>query len=155
VRNLPAGTHRIEVRAEGFRPFTTSLEVRAGGDPVDVVARLIAEKPMQLDGVVLGPVAPAAEKATAADPAPAPKIKAASPVPEPRIGYLVVQTRPAARLVIDGKDAGRWTPIPAANPIVLREGVHTLVLETADGQRLEERVRIEAGKTARLVRALP
>jgi serine/threonine protein kinase len=137
VRNLPAGAHRIEVRAEGFRPFSTSLDVRGGGEPVELMARLIAEKPMQLDGVVL---------ATGS-------INAASP--EPRIGYLVVQARPAARLVIDGKDAGRWTPIPAANPIVLSEGVHTLTLETADGQRLEERVRIEAGKTARLVRALP
>jgi len=150
VRNLPAGTHRIEVRAEGFKPFSTSVDVRGGGNPVEVVARMIAEKPAQVDGVVPGS---AADKVAVADPAP--RIKAASPVPEPRVGYLVVQARPAARLVIDGKDAGRWTPIPAANPIVLREGVHTLVLETADGQRLEERVRIEAGKTARLVRALP
>ena len=150
VRTLPAGTHRIEVRADGFRPFSTSLDLRAGGDPVEVVARMIAEKPNPPDGVALGP---APEKVPASDPAP--KIKAASPIPEPRVGYLVVQARPAARLVIDGKDLGRWTPIPAANPIVLREGVHTLLLETADGQRLEEQVRIEAGKTARLVRALP
>jgi serine/threonine protein kinase len=137
VRTLPPGAHRIEVRAEGFKPFSTSVEVRAGAEPIDLVARLTADKAPRMD------------------PVPAPAIKAASPVPEPGIGYLVVQARPAARLVIDGKDAGRWTPIPAANPIVLREGVHTLVLETADGQRLEEPIRIEAGKTARLVRSLP
>jgi len=67
----------------------------------------------------------------------------------------VVKSRPAARLTIDGRDANRWTPIPAANPIVLPAGAHTVLLETADGQRLEEQVVVEAGKTAQLVRTLP
>jgi len=67
----------------------------------------------------------------------------------------VVKSRPAARLTIDGRDANRWTPVPAANPIVLPVGEHTLILESADGQRLEELVQIEAGKTAQVVRTLP
>jgi hypothetical protein len=71
------------------------------------------------------------------------------------MGYLVVKSRPAARLTIDGRDANRWTPVNSANPIVLPVGPHTLVLESADGQRLEEQVVIEAGKTAQVVRTLP
>ena len=102
---------------------------------------------------------PEREKAseTAVGPAPeiAREVAASTPVAAPDVGYLVVQSRPAARLTIDGQEAGRWTPIPSANPVVLPAGSHTLLLETADGRRLEEQVLIEPGKTARLVRMLP
>jgi len=84
-----------------------------------------------------------------------PPIVAATPVAPVSVGYLVVQTKPATRLTIDGKDTGRWTPVPAANPISLAAGAHLVVLETADGRRLEEQVQIEAGKTARFARVLP
>ncbi|MFL5310474.1 MAG: protein kinase domain-containing protein [Myxococcales bacterium] len=71
------------------------------------------------------------------------------------IGYLVTNTRPAARVIVDGRETGRWTPVPEANPIALPAGAHTIVFETADGKRHEESVQIEPGKTARLVRDLP
>ena len=87
--------------------------------------------------------------------APPPQLAAATPLAPPSIGYLVVQTKPATRLTIDGRDTGRWTPVPAANPIALPAGPHTVVFESADGRRHEEQVEIEAGKTARFVRALP
>src|SRR5439155_564896 len=35
------------------------------------------------------------------------------------LGYLVTNTRPAARVSIDGRETGRWTPVPEANPIAL------------------------------------
>ena len=73
----------------------------------------------------------------------------------PAVGYLVVKTTPAARLTLDGRELGRWTPVPPANPIALPAGPHTLLLESADGRKLEEQVQIVAGETARLVRALP
>ena len=179
MRNLPAGEHRIEVRADGFKPFSVVLDVRGGRAPVELTARLVAERPMQLQGVVLTPAPAAAplpaapalqprkvasrkpervgREKTAVEPAPqiASEVAASTPVAVPGVGYLVVHSRPAARLTIDGQEAGRWTPIPAANPVVLPAGSHALVLETADGRRLEEQVQIEPGKTARLVRSLP
>ena len=85
----------------------------------------------------------------------APKVAEASPVPSAAVGYLTAATKPAARLTIDGRDTGRWTPVPPANPIALPAGAHTILFETADGRRLEEQLQIEAGKTARLIRALP
>jgi serine/threonine protein kinase len=184
VHNLAPGKHRIEVRAEGYKPFSAAVDVPAGGQPVEVSATLLLERPMQLDGVVLSP-GPPAEKPPLPPPPrrkiasrkpqrptegvaaiekkqedlppvePSTPIAAATLAVAPSVGYLVVQSRPAARLIIDGRDAGRWTPIPAANPIVLPAGSHTLLLETADGQQLEEEVQIEAGQTARLVRSLP
>ena len=71
------------------------------------------------------------------------------------IGYLVASTRPVARVTIDGRETGRWTPVPEANPIALPAGTHTVVFETADGKRLEETLQIEAAKTSRLTRELP
>jgi hypothetical protein len=125
---------------------------------------------MHLDGVVLvqpavppRPPSPQPSRRTiaAARPPPAPKaVAAATPVaPVPArvapVGYLVVKTTPAARLTVDGRDLGRWTPVPPANPIALPAGPHTLLFTSADGRKLEEQVQIVAGETVRLVRALP
>jgi hypothetical protein len=71
------------------------------------------------------------------------------------VGYLTAATKPAARVTIDGRETGRWTPVPPANPIALPAGEHTIVFETADGKKHEEQLQIEAGKTARLIRSLP
>jgi len=179
VHTLSPGAHRIELRADGYKPFAATVQVAQGGAPVELNAKLELERPLQVEGVVLtqapaaappAPVPPPRNRPTsrklqrAAPPAPPveplvsappPQLAAATPVVPPSIGYLVVQTKPATRLTIDGRDTGRWTPVPAANPIALPAGPHTLVFESADGRRHEEQVEIEAGKTARFVRALP
>ena len=177
VHMLSPGAHRIELRADGYKPFAATVQVAPGGAPVELNAKLEVERPLQVEGVVLtqapaaAPPAPpprnlpssrklqrAAPPAPPVEPlvsAPPPQLAAATPVVPPSIGYLVVQTKPATRLTIDGRDTGRWTPVPAANPIALPAGPHTLVFESADGRRHEEQVEIEAGKTARFVRALP
>ena len=182
VHTLAPGKHRIELRAAGYKPFSATVDVKAGAMPVELAASLEAEGPLQVQGVVLAqsplPAPPAAaptspppprpqaarkpkagsetvapaEQAVRAEP---PPIVAATPVAPGTIGYLVVQSKPAARLTIDGRDTGRWTPVPAANPIALPAGSHSVVFESADGRRHEELVQIEAGKTARFVRALP
>src|SRR5260370_240285 len=84
-----------------------------------------------------------------------PAVAEATPVRSAGVGYLTAATKPAARLTIDGRDTGRWTPVAPANPIALPAGAHTIVFETADGRRLEEQLQIEPGKTARLIRSLP
>ncbi|HUJ28348.1 MAG TPA: protein kinase [Myxococcales bacterium] len=267
VHTVAAGRHKIEVRADGYRPFSTSVVVPSGGRPVELDAQLVAEGPMQVEGVVLtqpppadktpsppaekknkffshrgepptprtapapveaavpsppqppkpvivavdssarlrivtdppgaevrvdgklvgtspvttepldpGPYHPViatlggyapARKAAKLEPTgttevklvfeiePAPSVQAATPVLAAGVGYLTAATKPAARLTIDGRDTGRWTPVPPANPIALPAGAHTIVFETADGRRVEEQLQIEPGKTARLIRSLP
>ena len=71
------------------------------------------------------------------------------------VGYLTAATRPAARVTIDGRETGRWTPVPPANPIALPAGAHTIVFETADGKKIEEQLQVQAGRTARMVRSFP
>jgi len=178
VHTLAPGRHQIEVRAPGYKPFSASVEVKPGGQPLELSARLEPEAPAL-------PLEPAAPEATATPPAPhrpSSPVRArqakeapaaarsaatdriatvsladlpATPAPAPEPGYLVLKTTPAARLTVDGRDLGRWTPISPANPVSLPPGPHTLLLETADGRKLEEKVEIESGKTARLVRPFP
>jgi serine/threonine protein kinase len=243
VHSIAAGTHRIEVRAEGYKPFSTEVLVPSGGRPLEIDAPLAPEGPMQVEGVVLtqpkpepvaekvklamrppeppkvshlqpkkgatmarlrivtepagaevrvdgkvvgtspvttGPLDPGpyhpviatldgyapARKAAKLDPTgttevslffemDAPRLIEAAPVPSAAVGYLTAATKPAARLTIDGRDTGRWTPVPAANPIALPAGAHTLLFETADGRKLEEQLEIEPGKTSRVIRSLP
>jgi hypothetical protein len=83
------------------------------------------------------------------------RLAAASTAPPAGVGYLTAATKPSARLTIDGRDTGRWTPVPPANPIALPAGAHTIVFETAEGKRVEEQLHVEAGKTSRLIRSLP
>jgi serine/threonine protein kinase len=177
VHTLAPGKHRIEVRAAGYKPFFASVEVKSAAQPLELTARLEADQPLP---VLAQPAEfpppsvsrpPRKRVAAARPPPPKPAAHAAAPeplsagqiaassavalaAPEP-VGYLVVKTTPAMRLTIDGRDLGRWTPVPPANPVALPAGPHTLLLETADGRKLEERVQIEAGQTARLVRTLP
>jgi serine/threonine protein kinase len=253
VHTLAPGKHKIEVRADGYRTWATSVQVPSGGRPVEVDAQLTTEKPMEVEGVVLTQKPPAQEstaqeakkkrllakkaalpprKAEAepqpepADDDPSPRLRVVtdppgasvsidgrsvgrSPVtteamdpgpvhvviasldgyaparratkldgigvtdlklslsqsgpvvaeagtaPPSAVGYLTAETKPSSKLTIDGRDTGRWTPVPKANPIALPAGAHTVVFESADGRRLEERLEIEPGKTQRLIRSLP
>ena len=270
VHVVAAGSHRIEVRADGYKPFSTRVDVPSSGRPLEIDAQLVSDGPMQVEGVVLtqpkpeqapepekkepepakkkhfwtkapppkpepppprqpvvvvekmpepppqtvvvvdrqprlrivtdppgaevrvdgkvvgtspvttGPLDPGpyhpviatldgyapSRKAAKLDPTgttevrlqfemEAPAVAEASPAPTAGVGYLTAATKPAARLTIDGRDTGRWTPVPPANPIALPAGAHTIVFETADGRRLEEQLEIEAGKTSRVIRSLP
>ncbi|MFN2548165.1 MAG: protein kinase, partial [Myxococcales bacterium] len=187
VHTVAAGSHRIEVRADGYKSFQTRVDVPSGGKPLTIEAPLVSEGPMQVEPVVMTQPKPEPATPVKADPArqkrvatraakpesprPAavaekidpPPIAQSTPAPVPAIpqttsiaiGYLTAATKPAARLSIDGRDTGRWTPVPPANPIALPAGAHTIVFETADGRRLEEQLQIEAGKTSRLIRSLP
>ena len=256
VHAVAAGRHKLEVKAEGFKTFTAQVNVTAGGRSVEVDAQLQADKPLEVEGVVLTQARPTEPAAPKEAPAPPPKKKrwlaprkqkkqavaAAAPPPRPAVepgarlrvvtdppgadvtvdgrpvgkspvttdllnpgpmhpvvasldgyaparraarlepdgvtelrlslfqqeaessvaalapkgvGYLTAATRPAARVTIDGRETGRWTPVPPANPIALSAGAHTVVFETAEGKKIEEQLQVEAGKTARLIRSFP
>ena len=129
----PDRDYEVTATLEGYVSVRRAVRTRSG------LADVTLALPIQ-------PVAGAASDAARADVGAQP----ASAV----LGYLVTSTRPVARVTIDGRETGRWTPVPEANPIALPAGAHTIVFETADGKRHEEALQIEPGKTARLVRDL-
>jgi hypothetical protein len=84
---------------------------------------------------------------------PAPEVgPAAPPEPDAPVGYLITMTKPIAKVLVDGKDTGRWTPVQPKNPINLPPGGHSVVFETAQGKRFEQQVTIEVGKTTKVIK---
>lgn len=69
-------------------------------------------------------------------------------------GYLLVSSKPFARIRIDGRDINRQTPTPPSMPVVLDPGLHRVTLE-AGSRRFTFPVMIRAGETARLIKRLP
>src|SRR3989449_4266034 len=53
VHTLSPGAHRIELRADGYKPFAATVQVAPGGAPIELDAKLEAERPLQIQGVVL------------------------------------------------------------------------------------------------------
>jgi hypothetical protein len=72
-------------------------------------------------------------------------------------GYLVVYSTPFARIIVDGVDTKRTTPISARAHLVLAPGKHTLtfVVKTAGIEdRYSYSIVIEAGKTTKITKDL-
>lgn len=74
---------------------------------------------------------------------------------QPRIaigkGKLVTISSPVAKVSVDGKDTGRWTPIPPAQPLEITSGQHTIVYTASDGRRATRRVTVVANETVKIV----
>ena len=69
-------------------------------------------------------------------------------------GSLVVSTQPWGRVLIDGRDTGRNTPILPNNPLKLRPGSYRLTVRTNAGESFSFPVSVVEGQTSRIVRRL-
>jgi serine/threonine protein kinase len=69
-------------------------------------------------------------------------------------GYLLLQTTPWARVLIDNRDTGKKTPVDLATRIVLPPGKHTVTFVVGN-RRFSYPIVIEAGREHRLVKILP
>jgi len=158
VTSEPTGAEiRLAGRSIGRAPLTTDLlqpdrdyDLSASLEGYVSARRVVRTSTGVTDVTLALPLQPIAGAAPALA-----RAEAQAQTASALLGYLVTNTRPAARVSIDGRETGRWTPVPEGNPIALTAGAHTILFETADGKRLEESVQIEPGKTARLVRDLP
>jgi len=70
-------------------------------------------------------------------------------------GYLIANTKPWARVIIDGKDTGQWTPIVGKRKLSLSAGSHKITFKTKDGKTLTVNVTIKAGETTKLIKQIP
>ena len=130
----PSHYHAVAATLDGYSPLRRAAKLEASGTTL-----------MHLALLPQGAAAPQARPAQAET--------AATTLAGP-VGYLIAATSPVARVQIDGRETGRWTPVPPANPIALPAGDHTIEFVTASGQKLAEQVTIEAGKTKSLIRKL-
>ncbi|MDB4966636.1 MAG: serine/threonine protein kinase [Myxococcales bacterium] len=68
-------------------------------------------------------------------------------------GYLVANTQPWAKVIIDGKDTGKTTPIAPRSKIALKPGKHVVTF-VANGKKFNFDVVIKAAEDTRLIKQL-
>ncbi len=68
-------------------------------------------------------------------------------------GFLIANTQPWAKVIIDGKDTGKMTPIAPRSKIPLKPGRHTVTF-VADGKKFNFEVTIKPGEDLRLMKQL-
>ena len=70
------------------------------------------------------------------------------------MGFLVANTIPWAKVIVDGKDTGKTTPVAPRSKIPLKPGRHKVTFDV-DGKRFDFSIVVEVGKITRLIRKLP
>ncbi|HEX2573885.1 MAG TPA: PEGA domain-containing protein, partial [Polyangia bacterium] len=88
---------------------------------------------------------PGATPAATTKPASVPGSPTAAAVPAGEDGYLIANTQPWAKVIIDGKDTGKTTPIAPRSKIPLKPGKHTVTF-VANGRNYNFDITIKAGE---------
>ncbi|MFC1655190.1 PEGA domain-containing protein, partial [Myxococcota bacterium] len=70
-------------------------------------------------------------------------------------GFLIANTKPWARVIIDGQDTGQWTPIVGKKKLSLSAGNHKITFKTKDGKTLSVNVTIKSGQTTKVIKQIP
>jgi hypothetical protein len=68
-------------------------------------------------------------------------------------GFLIANTQPWARVLIDGKDTGKTTPIAPRSKVPLKPGKHVVTF-VAGGKKFDYEIVVRAGEDTRLIRKL-
>jgi len=68
-------------------------------------------------------------------------------------GFLVANTQPWAKVIIDGKDTGKTTPIAPRSKIPLKPGKHVVTF-VANGKKFNFDVVIKPAEDTRLIKQL-
>jgi hypothetical protein len=69
-------------------------------------------------------------------------------------GYLVASTTPWAKVLVDGEDTGRVTPIVPRSKLALPPGPHEITFVVGE-ERFSYRIRVRPGRVTRLIKTLP
>jgi hypothetical protein len=68
-------------------------------------------------------------------------------------GYLVANSQPWAKVIVDGKDTGKTTPIAPRSKIALKPGKHVVTF-VANGKKFNFDIVIKPGEDTRLIKQL-
>ncbi len=143
----PSEPHVVEVRLGDEVVNRIELTVEAGRSVTENAVKGTAPVPVPVPTPAPAPVKVPAP-APVEKPVP-PKPVAEKPLgdkPKGKPGFLVLYSQPAgARVIVDGKDTGRSTPIPPSKPIELSPGTHKVTFDSA-GTRFNYSVTIQSGK---------
>ena len=159
----PAQPHALRIAKAGFQEATIELILRPGEE----LTRRVDLEPIAAAPTARSPrverkpppprrVAEVPELPQSSTPQhPAARRHEEAPTPEVggEAGYLIANSQPWARVVIDGKDTGRMTPIAPRSKISLLPGKHVVTL-VANGKSYRFDVQIRPGEDYRLIQQL-
>ena len=66
------------------------------------------------------------------------------------LGGLITSSEPVARVAIDGKDTGRWTPISTSRPLEIPPGEHLVTYTDSDGRKANRNIQVPVGEMVRV-----
>ncbi len=128
----PAKVSKVKLSLRGYESRTET--VTWDGEQREVAVYAILEKKPE----------PARVERPAPKPAPKPAAAKGS-------GKLMTSSQPVAKVAIDGKDTGMWTPIPPAKALVIPAGSHTITFTAADGRKAKRKITVKDGETVKLI----
>jgi hypothetical protein len=138
--------YRLQVTRDGFEAGSLAFDGNRGNRTLRVTLTPTREAPAR--PATTRTTEPAPSRTPAAEPAPRP---ARTPAAQ-GTGTLSIQSRPAARVILDGTDTGRYTPIIN---LEVSAGRHSVVLVNEEfGLREQYSINIEAGQS-RTIRHTP
>jgi eukaryotic-like serine/threonine-protein kinase len=132
--------HRVELEAAPKGATASPAAARRGDREPGAIA--VAAAPSRTAA------APGIEGRLSVSPPAAPGVAAGE------VGYITADTRPWARVLIDGNDTGKMTPIAPRGRIPLPPGKHTVTFVVAQ-ETFSFGVTVEPGQELHLVKQLP
>jgi hypothetical protein len=152
----PRVEHTITVEREGYVSQQVPIVLAEGEAQEREIALVPVEppkRPVPRPQVTPRPRAPAPDAAP--EPAtPPPPTGPATVAGVGDMGYLIANTTPYAKVLIDGKDTGKMTPIAPRAKIPLKPGKHTVTF-VSGADSFNYPIVIEAGRDHRLIKTLP
>jgi serine/threonine protein kinase len=66
------------------------------------------------------------------------------------MGWLITNSEPVARVALDGKDSGRWTPISPSQPLDVPAGEHLVTYTDGEGRKAVRSISVTQGETVKV-----
>ena len=142
---------RVSIRRKGYVTVAKYLDFEKETE------RTLDLKLVEAGGGGVGPTetneAKPAKPEKAAKPERAAGKAAAKPPAGGDPGFLVANTQPWAKVLIDGKDTGKTTPIAPMSKIPLKAGKHKVTF-VANGKKYDFDIVVKPGEDFRLIKQL-
>ena len=150
----PGKSTRVTVRAKGYAAITKYVSFDKGLEQA-LDLKLLGEEAGAAASVEGARAAKSSSKAKDEELAPVKVASSAKAVPAASQdqGYLVANTQPWAKVIIDGKDTGKTTPIAPRSKIGLKPGKHVVTF-VANGKKFNFDVVIKPAEDTRLIKQL-
>ncbi|MBI5549413.1 MAG: protein kinase, partial [Deltaproteobacteria bacterium] len=137
---IPGEVKFVTVSLKGYKKQTRAVEWKEEGAEDAIFFALEREAPQK-------PASDKKPETVVGNDKPKPQPEKPKPPPK-AMGKLVTISNPVAAVSVDGRDTGRWTPIPPAQPLEIPVGDHVITYTAGDGRKATRKVTIMANENS-------